>query len=116
MFVFSDKEKPSHWLQQKHLCAGSEFDRTLLAGPNDEPLYMLKPKAIYVLRWINRKILFPLPHLDYRTVDVRIRIATGMLNKLEGIIPKDVLIAYHMRLTTRVREIRRELWTEDLPF
>ena len=119
--VFSDK-KPSDQIRLFHKCAGNEFDRTLFAGPEDEPLYILKPKAIDVLRWINRKILFELPRIktltDQKWIGVRIRIATNMLNKLEteGILTKEICIKYHERFTSRIRKILGDIYTEDLPF
>jgi hypothetical protein len=41
-----------------------------------------------------------------------------MLNKLvdDGIINKDISIAYHQRLITNVRKILSEINAEDLPF
>ena len=120
--VFSDNLKPSDKIRLAKMCAGSELDRTLFAGSEDEPLYILKPKAIDLLRWVNRKILFELPKVktftDSQWVGVRIRIATNMLNKLEaeGVLTKTVCTEYHMRMTSRVREILGDILTEDLPF
>ena len=53
-----------------------------------------------------------------KTVDVRVRIATSMLNKLvdQGIVPKNVSIAYHKRLTYRTGAILSAILVEDLPF
>lgn len=121
--VFSDiMQKPSEQINQLRQCAGSNFERILFAGPEDEPLYMLKPKVIDVLEWTNRRILFELPKVKTSTsiqwVGVRIRIATNMLNKCvdENILTKDIAIEYHQRLTSRVREILRNIYVEDLPF
>lgn len=120
--VFSDsKMKPSEQIRRLQKCAGSEFDRILLAGPEDEPLYMLKPRVIRVLTWINKNILYELPKVNKslantQWIGVRIRIATNMLNKCEAYIPKDICIKYHERLTSRTREILGMIYTEDLPF
>ena len=124
--VFSNTKKVSDQIRDLKNCAGSEFQRILLAGPDDEPLYILKPKAIYVLTWINRKILYELPkvkecinsHKDTQWVWVRVRVATAMLNKLaeEGILDKDINIEYHKRLIKNVRKILDEIYVEDLPF
>ena len=121
--IFSNtNKKTSDIIQELKHCSGSLFIRDLLGGPADEPLYMLKPKAIFVLCWINRKILFELPNIktgkDARWIGVRIRIATGMINKLEenNIITKDTAITYHERLVKNVRRIVGEIYTEDLPF
>lgn len=117
--VFSNiNKKPSEQIRLFQNCAGANLTRFLIAGPKDESLYMLKPDALPWLIWINEKILFTLPQLDVRTVAVRIRIATGMLNKLEAsnIISKDICIKYHSRLIKNTKELLSLIWTEDLPF
>ena len=119
--VFSNTKRMSDKIQAAKTCAGALFTMTLLQGSNEEPLYMLKPKAIFVLTWINRKILYELPkakHTDAKWIWVRVRIATSMFNKLveDGIIDKDMSIEYHRRLITNVRLILGEINTEDLPF
>lgn len=121
--VFSDSRlKPSEQILKLQECAGSLYERELFAGPECEPLYMLKPGMIDILEWVNRKILFELPRIkilgDSKWVEVRIRIATSMLNKQvdAGIIEKTTAIIYHERLTSRVRQILGQIWTEDLPF
>jgi hypothetical protein len=120
--VFSDNQKPSDQIRMLQQCAGGVYTRLLFAGPEDEPLYILKPKVIDLLLWVNRKILFELPRIKTPTnvqwIGVRIRIATNMLNKLvtEGILAKEVSIEYHRRLVSNVRQILGEIYTEDLPF
>lgn len=120
--VFSDNQKPSDQIRMLQQCAGGAFERLLFAGPEDEPLYMLKPGAIDLLQWVNKKILFELPKIKTPTnaqwVGVRLRIATNMLNKLEaeGILTKEISIEYHRRLVTNVRRIFGNIYAEDLPF
>ena len=120
--VFSDsKLKMSEKIRELQKCAGSSYTQLLFAGEKSEPLYMLKPELINILKWINEKILFDAPktkNTDPIRTGVRIRIAINMLNKQvdSGNIPKDIAIAYHERLTTRMRKILSEIWTEDLPF
>lgn len=117
--VFSNtKMKPSDQIKLLQQCAGALFTRELIAGPEDEPLWMLKPEASFWLTWINKKILYKLPDIDYRTVGVRLRIATSMLNGLEqaGVIPKDISIQYHDRLVKNVNRLMGLINTEDLPF
>lgn len=121
--VFSDSSKKvSEQIRAIQQCAGSSLIRDLVAGPEEEPLYMLKPEITPWLIWINNCILFQLPrvktHSNAQWIGVRIRIATNMLNKLEqqGILDKDVCIIYHERFTTRIRKILGDIYTEDLPF
>lgn len=110
----------SDQIRELQQCAGSEYNRLLFAGSKDEPLYVLKPNIIPILSWVNRKILFELPnvknHKDAQWIGVRLRIATNMLNKHEDVLTKEVCICYHQRLTSRVRQILSEIYTEDLPF
>ena len=120
--VFSDNQKPSDRIRMLQQCAGGELTRLLFAGPENEPLHILKPKSIDLLLWVNRKILFELPKVKKQTnvqwIGVRTRIATNMLNKLEaeGILTKEVCIEYHERFISNVRKILGEIYTEDLPF
>lgn len=120
--VFSDNKKQSEQIRMLQQCAGGDYTRLLFAGPEDEPLYILKPKAVDLLLWVNRKILFELPKVKTETnaqwIGVRIRIATNMLNKLEaeGILAKEVSIEYHKRFVSNVRKILGNIYTEDLPF
>lgn len=118
MFSVFSNIKPSEQIDLLRTCAGGSMTRILIAGPEDEPLYMLKPAVTSWLQWINNKILFILPDADLRTIGVRIRIATGMLNNIEknGILPKDICIAYHDRLVENVNRWTGLILTEDLPF
>jgi hypothetical protein len=114
--------KPSEQIRELQKCAGSDYERFLFAGPENEPLYMLKPKVIDILKWVNRKILFELPKIKNTTeikwIGVRLRIATNLLNKQveEKTLTKEIAIEYHQRMTFRIRKILSEIYTEDLPF
>ena len=122
--VFSDNgTKISDQIRRLQQCAGSSYIRLLFAGPKDEPLDMLKPSVIDILVWVNKKILFELPQIkEYPTfihgIDVRIRIATNMLNKEvnSGTLTKEMAMTYHERMTSRIREILSKIYVEDLPF
>lgn len=121
--VFSDKQKTSEQIETLRKCAGSSFTRILFAGSDDEPLYMLKPGIINILVWVNERILFEVPKIkEYESIPywigVRIRIATNMLNQQvdSGNIPKEIAIAYHERMTSRIRQILGQIYAEDLPF
>ena len=121
--IFSNtQKKPTEQLYELQNCAGGNYTRLLLAGPEDESLDMLKPNIIPILKWINERILFELYRVktfpNAQWIGVRIRIATNMLNKQveAGNISKEMAITYHERLTSRIRQIVGEIWTEDLPF
>lgn len=119
--VFSNtNKKMSEQIRELQKCAGSVYNRTLFAGPEDEPLYILKPEVIDILAWVNKNILFKLPEIktskDAQWVGVRMRIATNMLNKVENILTKDVCIIYHERMVSNIRKILGNIYTEDLPF
>ena len=121
--VFSNTDlKASTKIKMLEQCAGGNYTRLLFAGSEDEPLYILKPKIINILDWVNRNILFKLPKAKYDSntqwIGVRVRIATNMMNKYvdEGILSKEMAIEYHRRMTSRIREILGDIYTEDLPF
>lgn len=129
--VFSNTKKPSEIIRELSLCAGSSLNRLLFLGPEDEPLYILKPEVLNypinkeglnIIEWANKNILYELPkvksYVNYSFIDVRIRIFSNMLNKLmeKNILSKDICIMYHQRLILRVKEILGKIYVEELPF
>lgn len=129
--VFSNTKKPSEIIRELSLCAGSNLNRLLFSGPEDEPLYILKPEVLNypvnkeglnIIEWTNKNILYELPkvksYVNYSFISVRIRIFSNMLNKLmeENILSKDICIMYHQRLILRVKEILGKIYVEELPF
>lgn len=72
------------------------------------------PALRAIVRWINQKIVLELGVAKYQTINVRLRIATGMINNLN--LSKNLAINIHSHL---VKNIQREMGlinTEDLPF
>lgn len=129
--VFSNTKKPSEIIRELSLCAGSNLNRLLFSGPEDEPLYILKPEVLNypvnkeglnIIEWANKNILYELPkvksYVNYSFIDVRIRIFSNMLNKLmeKNILSKNICIMYHQRLILRVKEILGKIYVEELPF
>ena len=129
--VFSNTKKPSEIIRELSLCAGSSLNRLLFSGPEDEPLYILKPEVLNypvnkeglnIIEWTNKNILYELPkvknYVSYSFIGVRIRIFSNMLNKLmeKNILSKDICIMYHQRLILRVKEILGKIYVEELPF
>jgi hypothetical protein len=129
--VFSNTKKPSEIIRELSLCAGSNLNRLLFLGPEDEPLYILKPEVLNypvnkeglnIIEWVNKNILYELPkvknYVSYSFIGVRIRIFSNMLNKLmeKNILSKDICIMYHQRLILRVKEILGKIYVEELPF
>lgn len=67
-----------------------------------------------LLNWVNKSIVLNLGIIDYRTLGVRLRIFTGMLNKIQ--IQKDISIKIHQNVTSNVNREMSDIVTEDLPF
>lgn len=84
----------------------------LLAGPNKNDDF------IKIINWIFFKLWTCLPSIQYYTIEVRLRIASCMLEKLylNNIITKDDFIWIDTNLKTNVRKITYSLIEEDLPF
>ena len=85
---------------------GDDFDMRYLFSTNVE-----------LRRWILcvwKRIFVPLDSISYYTTEVRIRIATSMLNKLQ--IPKSINIKIHANLVENLHYCHYALTTEDLPF
>ena len=63
---------------------------------------------------VKTKILINLSSIDDRTLDVLIRIATGMLNKCD--IPKELQIMFHDNMVENLRIEHTRVVLSDLPF
>jgi hypothetical protein len=72
------------------------------------------PELAKIVQWVNKKITLELGKLDYRAINVRLRIATGMLNKLD--LPKKLHMDIHFYLSHNVGRELSLINTEDLPF
>lgn len=70
------------------------------------------------INWVNKRIVLFIGIEDYRTIDVRLRIATNMLNNMvrDKEISRDLAIKIHSNLITNVKREMSAINTEDLPF
>lgn len=70
------------------------------------------------LNWINKNIVLNLPVYVYypgpKTLGVLLRIATGMINKLD--LPEEVKQEIHINVVRNIERECRILELEDLPF
>ena len=71
-----------------------------------------------VIVWVNKNILLQLTKDTYITTNVKIRIATSMINKLvmQEKLDKDCGILAHDILVHNIKELQSLINTEDLPF
>ena len=67
-----------------------------------------------VLFWIYENIILKLNSLTYITLDVLIRISTGMLNKC--CIEKDLKMQFHDQIVQKIREDFCAEMLKELPF
>lgn len=67
-----------------------------------------------VLTWVMTRIVINLSNIDYRTLHVLIRIATGMLNKCD--IPKEYQIMFHDNMVRNLENTYNEIVLSSLPF
>lgn len=72
------------------------------------------PEVTKVLTWIRVNIIINLPCITYRTLDVLIRIATGMLNKCD--IPEELQIMFHDNMVENLHSEHKEILLAELPF
>ena len=72
------------------------------------------PDIVKLLEWVRSKIISNLGIMDYKTLDVLVRIATGMLNKCD--IPKDTKILFHENMTHNLQAEHILILNSDLPF
>lgn len=73
---------------------------------------------IHTLNWINKNILLSIHKDHYKTVDVKLRIAIGMINKLvkEKKLKKEHGTLAGNILIDNVKEVQRAIINEELPF
>lgn len=71
-----------------------------------------------ILTWVNEKIVLMLGLADYRTIGVRMRIATAMLNKIvyEGHLSKKIADRIHYNFVSSLNDEISAINTQDLPF
>lgn len=79
-----------------------------------QKIAIYNPEVVKVLDWIKTKIIINLGIMDYKTLDVLIRIATGMLNKCN--IPKEVQIMFHDNMVENLKTEHQECVLSGLPF
>lgn len=80
----------------------------------EEKIAIYNPEVTKVLTWIKTRIVINLASIDYKTVDVLIRIATGMLEKTH--IPKETKILFHDNMVENLRQKQTEIILSSLPF
>lgn len=100
-----------------------ESTRLVTSGREDEDYKIINAvwsnKELHnIIRWINRKITLIMGIADYRTIDVRMRIAVNMMDKLvsSGDIDKRLNLIMFGNLISNVRQELSMINTEDLPF
>ena len=80
----------------------------------EEKVVIYNKNVNEVLKWITYNIVVNLSIINYKTLDVLIRIATGMLNKCD--IPKELQIMFHDNMVENLRTEHRNTLTSELPF
>lgn len=79
-----------------------------------QKIAIYNPDVAKVLNWIMTRIVINLVNMDYKTLDVLIRIATGMLNKCD--IPHEVKIMFHDNMVENLRAEHNRILLSELPF
>lgn len=106
----------------------AQHDRGIfVCSPLTEGLYlergnyiesMYSHAMLNIIRWVNENIVMCVIDDNIITSNVKMRIATGMLNKAvdENKLNKDYAILAHDILVANIAELRFDLATEQLPF
>lgn len=81
---------------------------------NDLKWYLKHEDVVEVCWWIDVNIIECIPVLTYITIDVLVRISTGMLNKCN--IDKETNIIMHDALVNNIHKLYKEQINKDLPF
>lgn len=72
-------------------------------------------ELIVWLRWVNKNICQQILIDTYVTTDVKVRIATGMLNKIKSLTDMEG-IQIHKNLVDNLKKLSIEIDLERLPF
>ena len=87
----------------------------LAIDPFDWLRIMSNHEMIMWLIWINENICQKLLTDEYKTTDVKLRIATGMLNRIQSLTDLEK-IQIHSNLTNNVRLEIGRIQDDQLPF
>lgn len=86
----------------------------------DDVIYeiCINPDLRRIVKWVNKKLVLQLGIIDYRTIGVRLRIATGMINKLvhEKRLSEKTGMLIHFSLVSNLNREISAINTQDLPF
>lgn len=100
-----------------------ESTRLVTSGREDEDYEIIN--AVWsnedlhkIIQWINQKITLIIGIADYRTIDVRMRIATNMMDKLvdNGSLSSTLSVVMFGNLISNVRQELGIINIENLPF
>lgn len=80
-----------------------------------QKIAIYNPEVTKVLTWIKTNIIRKLGQIDYKTLDVLVRIATGMLNKCST-VPKEIKIMFHDNMAWNLRTAYYDIMASELPF
>lgn len=100
-------------------------NNTRVFGPYPEPtkpwdiseaekVVVYNREVAKVLAWVMTRIVINLSKIDYRTLHVLIRIATGMLNNCN--IPKELSIMFHDNMVENLTSEYNTCVSSELPF
>lgn len=76
---------------------------------------MRNHELIVWLRWVNENICQKLDSDIYKSTDVKVRIATGMLNKIESLDDIDK-IRIHYNFVNNIKKLSIDVALSKLPF
>ena len=76
---------------------------------------MRNHELIVWLKWVNQNICQQITADTYTTTDVKVRIATGMLNKIKSLTDMEG-IQVHKNLVDNLKQLRIDIELEQLPF
>ena len=80
----------------------------------EEKVVIYNKNVNEVLKWITYNIVVNLSIINYKTLDVLIRIATGMMNKCN--IRKEYLVYLQSNMVENLWEERKRIVLSQLPF
>lgn len=88
---------------------------TACINPTSWMAIMPHKDALSWLRWVNNKICLHIDYENFETIGVKLRIATGMLNKLESLTDLEK-IQIHSNLVRNIHNEYYNVQLSRLPF
>lgn len=85
---------------------------------NEASYKLCSIKVRKLSEWITKNLILTIAEDSYRTINVKLRIATDMMNRLEyeGVISNNTAVIYFSNIIANIKELKNNVEMDKLPF